>query len=124
MTEIGEKIKKASKQMEDNKKCCDSEVSKLQEQFDAIVSKLTEIMKNYRKKLSENLERKNAEVSEKMLNLETRKKQVLNLVKFLDENNSTMSDFSLIDNLRNLSNLLSNRDFDLEKGGHSVRYRR
>lgn len=45
------------------------------------------------------------------------------LVKFLEEKNSTMSDYSLIDNLKDLSNLLSNRDCDLEKGDHSVIYR-
>lgn len=48
----------------------------------------------------------------------------MDLVKFLEENNSTMSDFSLIDNLRNLSNLLSNRECDLVEGDHSVRYKR
>ncbi|XP_065925641.1 uncharacterized protein [Magallana gigas] len=124
VTEIDEKIKKASKQMEDNKKCCDSEVAKLQKQFDAIVSKLEEIKKNYGKTLKENLERKNAEVSEKKLDLERKKKQVMDLVKFLEEKNNTMSDHSLIDNLRDLSNLLSNRDCDLEKGDHSVKYRK
>ncbi|XP_052706609.1 uncharacterized protein LOC128182045 [Crassostrea angulata] len=123
VTEISEKIKKASKQIEDNQKCCDSEVARLQTQFDAIVSKLEEIKKNYEKTLSENLERKNGEVSQKKLDLEKKKKQVMDLVKFLEENNNTMSDHSLIENLRDLSNLLSNRDCDLDKGDHSVRYR-
>lgn len=120
--EIDEKIKKASKLMEDNQKCCDFEVSKLQKQFDAIVSKLEEIKNNYGKTLSENLERKNAEVSEKKLDLENKKKRVVDLAKFLEEKTSTMSDYSLIDNLRDLSNLLSNKACDLEKGDHSVRY--
>lgn len=55
--------------MEENKNFCDSEVSKLQKQFDAIVLKLEEINKNYGKTLKENLERKNAEVSEKKIRL-------------------------------------------------------
>uniref|UniRef100_A0A8W8IYZ2 B box-type domain-containing protein n=1 Tax=Magallana gigas TaxID=29159 RepID=A0A8W8IYZ2_MAGGI len=123
VTEIDKNIRKASKQMEDNKTCCDSEVFKLQKQFDAIISKLADINKNYIKKLSDNLERKNAEVSENILNLQRRKKRVMDLVKFLEEDNSTMSDYSLIDNIRNLSNLLSNRDFYLEKGDYSERYK-
>lgn len=35
-----------------------------------------------------------------------------------------MSDYSLIDNLRDLTNLVSTTDRDIGKGGHSVRYRR
>uniref|UniRef100_K1R4R3 Uncharacterized protein n=1 Tax=Magallana gigas TaxID=29159 RepID=K1R4R3_MAGGI len=124
VTEIDEKIKKASKQMEDNKKCCDSEVAKLQKQFVAIVLKLEEIKNNYWKTLKENLERKNAKVSEKKLDLEKKKKQVMELVKFLEKKNNTMSDYSLIENIRDLSNLLSNKDCDLEKGDYSVRFRR
>lgn len=35
-----------------------------------------------------------------------------------------MSDYILIDNLRDLSNLISNKDRDIKKENHSVRYRR
>ncbi|XP_065925025.1 E3 ubiquitin-protein ligase TRIM71-like [Magallana gigas] len=124
VTEIDEKIKKASKQIEDNQTCCDSKVTKLQNQFDAIVSKLKEIKENYGGKLKEDLVRKNGEVSGKKIDLEKKKKQVMDLVKFLEEKHSTMSDYSLIENLRDLSNLLLNRDCDLEKGEHSVKYRK
>ncbi|XP_065928726.1 tripartite motif-containing protein 2-like [Magallana gigas] len=123
IAEIDEKIKKASKQKEGNKKCCDSEVSKLQKHYDAIVSKLDEIKKNLETKLVEDLERKNAEVSKKKLDLEKKRDNIKDLVEFLEDKHGTMSDYSLIDNLRDLTNLVSNTDSDIERGDHSVRYR-
>ncbi|XP_052683071.1 uncharacterized protein LOC128163495 [Crassostrea angulata] len=123
IAEIDEKIKKASKQREGNKKCCDSEVSKLQKHYDVIVSKLDEIKKNLETKLVEDLERKNAEVSKKKLDLEKKRDNIKELVEFLEDKHGTMSDYSLIDNLRDLTNLVSNTDSDIERGGHSVRYR-
>nr|XP_034309487.1 uncharacterized protein LOC105346241 [Crassostrea gigas] len=122
--EIDEKIMKASKQREGNKKCCDSEVSKLQKHYDAIVSKLDEIKKHLDTKLVENLERKNAEVSKKKLDLEKKRDHIKDLVEFLEDKHGTMSDYSLIDNLRDLTNLVSNTDSDIEREDHSVRYRR
>eukprot|EP00105_Crassostrea_gigas_P045013 XP_019929161.1 PREDICTED: uncharacterized protein LOC109620696 [Crassostrea gigas] len=121
--EMDDKIKKSGKLMEDNRKFCDSEVFKLQKHYDEIVSKLDEIKKNIETKLRENLERKNAEVREKKLDLEKKTKQVLDLVKFLEEKHSTMSDYSLIDNLRDLINFVANADSDIEKGDYSMRYR-
>uniref|UniRef100_K1P1S7 Uncharacterized protein n=1 Tax=Magallana gigas TaxID=29159 RepID=K1P1S7_MAGGI len=123
IAEIDEKIQKASKQKVGNKKCCDSEVSKLQKHYDAIVSKLDEIKKNLETKLVENLERKNAEVSKKNLGLEKKRERIKGLVEFLEDKHGTMSDYSLIDNLRDLTNLVSNTDSDIERGDHSVRYR-
>uniref|UniRef100_K1Q441 Uncharacterized protein n=1 Tax=Magallana gigas TaxID=29159 RepID=K1Q441_MAGGI len=123
IAEIDEKIKKASKQREGNKKCCDSEVSKLQKHYDAIVSKLDEIKKNLETKLVEDLERKNAEVSNKKLDLEKKRDNIKDLVEFLEDKHGTMSDYSLIENLRDLTNLVSNTDSDIERGDHSVRYR-
>uniref|UniRef100_A0A8W8IGK9 B box-type domain-containing protein n=1 Tax=Magallana gigas TaxID=29159 RepID=A0A8W8IGK9_MAGGI len=46
------------------------------------------------------------------------------LVKFLEEKHSTMSDYSLIDNLKDLENLKSKKERDVEKEDFSVRYRR
>eukprot|EP00105_Crassostrea_gigas_P028289 XP_011449897.1 PREDICTED: E3 ubiquitin-protein ligase TRIM33-like [Crassostrea gigas] len=114
IAEIDEKIKKASKQKEGNKKCCDSEVSKLQKHYDAIVSKLDEIKKNLETKLVENLVRKNAEVSKKILGLEKKREHIKDLVEFLEDKHGTMSDYSLIDNLRDLTNLVSNTDSDID----------
>lgn len=54
--------------------------------------------------------------------LEKKREHIKDLVKFLDEKHSTMSDF--IENLRDLTNLVSNTDSDRKGGGHSVRYKR
>ncbi|XP_052703772.1 uncharacterized protein LOC128180031 [Crassostrea angulata] len=118
------KIQKATKLMENNQQCCDSEVSKFQKHYEAIVSKLAQIKKNLETNLKKNLEQKNAEVIEKKLDLEKKTKQVMDLVKFLEEKHGTMSDYNLIENLRDLTSLVSNTDIDIEKGDHSVRYRR
>uniref|UniRef100_K1PTY3 Uncharacterized protein n=1 Tax=Magallana gigas TaxID=29159 RepID=K1PTY3_MAGGI len=122
--EMDEKIEKAAKQMEDNQKCCDYEVSKLQKQFDEIVSKLVKIKIHLETELREGLVRKNAKVSEKKLDLEKNYKKIKDFVKFLEDKHSTMSDYCLIDNHRDLmTNLKSNKDSDKEKGYFSARYR-
>lgn len=74
--------------------------------------------------LREGLARKNAKVSEKKLDLEKNSKKIKDYVKFLEEKHSTMSDYCLIDNHRDLmTNLKSNKDSDKEKGYFSARYR-
>lgn len=124
LEELEKNIKMAIRKMEDNQKCCDLEGSKIQKHFDAIVSKLNEIKKNLDIKLREHIKRKNAKVNEKKINLERKNEQIKDLVKFLEEKHSTMSDYSLIDNLRDLTSLVSNKDSDLEWGKYAVRYRR
>lgn len=47
----------------------------------------------------------------------------MHLVEFLEENHSTMSDYSLIDNPRDLIKLVPNTNTNIENGNHSVRYR-
>ncbi|XP_052704912.1 uncharacterized protein LOC128180798 [Crassostrea angulata] len=120
---MDEKIEKAAKQMEDNQKCCDFEVSKLQKQFDEIVSKLIKIKIHLETELREGLVRKNAKVSEKKLDLEKNSKKIKDFVKFLEDKHSIMSDYSLIENLRDLTNLVSNTDGNIEKGDYSLMYR-
>lgn len=60
---MDENIKMATKQVEDNQTCCDSEINNLQIHYDAFVSKLNESKMNFETKLRENLDRINAEVS-------------------------------------------------------------
>ncbi|XP_052703774.1 uncharacterized protein LOC128180032 [Crassostrea angulata] len=119
-----EKIRNASKQLEVNQKRFDSEVSKLQKHYDAIVSKLDEIRKNIETKLREVLERENAELKRKQLDLKKKQIQINDLVTFLDEKHNTMSDYGLIDNLRDLTNLVFERDSEIKRGDHLVEYRR
>lgn len=58
------------------------------------MSKLDEIFEK-KKTLKESLDRKNAIVSKNKLELENRKNKIHNLVGFLEEKHSTMSDYSL-----------------------------
>lgn len=51
-------------------------------------------------------------------------KKIRDLVKFLEENNSNMFDYSLIDNLRDLNSLKSKKECALEKEDYSVSYRK
>lgn len=53
--------------MEDNQKCCDSELSKLQTHYDEIVAKLDKNKEKIETKLKENLKSKNAEMDMKKI---------------------------------------------------------
>lgn len=121
---IEEKIRNEFKQFEENQKRFDSEVLKLQKHYDLIVLQIVEIRKNIETKLREGLERKNAELKRKQLDLKKKQKQINDLLTFLDENYSTMSDYGLIENLRDLTNLVSNTGSGKEKGDYLLEYRR
>lgn len=124
LREIDKKIEMTAKQIEDNQKRCDIEISKLQKHYKGIISRLDEIKKNRESLLRDNLNRKNAEVREKTLDLENKKKQAIKLVKFVEEKHSTMSDYSLLDNLRDFPKLMPDEDSDIgrAKGDYSIRY--
>lgn len=47
----------------------------------------------------------------------------MDLVKFLEEKHNTMSDYCLIDNLRDLTNILSTNDSEIDQGNLSMRYK-
>lgn len=100
LREIDKKIEMAGKQIWDNRKRFDIEISRLQKHYKEIVSRLNEIKKNRERILRNNLQRKNTEVRQKTSDLENKKKQGINLVTFLEQKHSTMSDYSLLDNLR------------------------
>lgn len=74
LREIDKKIEMTAKQIKDNQKRCDIEISKLQKHYKEIISRLDEIKKNRESILRDNLKRKNAEVREKTLDLENKKK--------------------------------------------------
>lgn len=67
--------------------------------------------KNIEKRLRENMESKNITVYESTFNLIRKgKKTNYRCVLFLEVLQSAMYDFSLIDNLKNLQDIFSNRD--------------
>lgn len=58
------------------------------------------------------------------MDLKKKQIQINDLVTFLDEKHNTMSDYGLIDNLRDLTNLVFERDSEIKRGDHLVEYRR
>ncbi|XP_061167545.1 uncharacterized protein LOC133176438 [Saccostrea echinata] len=85
------------------------------------LTRLTEIKKSKEEELKDNLLKKNLD-KEKSL-IEEKKKKIIQIVEYMEENNSIMSDKSTIENQRDLSHLLSDFDIDLEKCGYSMSYR-
>ena len=108
--------------MEENKKRCESEVSKLQKHYDAIIEKLHKIKEKHEKTLRESLECKNAEVSEDKLSLEKKKKSVLQHIKSMKENSSTMTNIILIKAHRELTKVLSTQGNVAQKSGFLLRH--
>lgn len=82
--EMDKKIQKAAKQKEVNQRQCDSEVSKLQKHYDRIISKLDQLKMSHEKTLRDNLRSNSFEMNKEKVDLELKKKQVLELVKFLE----------------------------------------
>ncbi|XP_078336965.1 uncharacterized protein LOC144626566 [Crassostrea virginica] len=104
---IDEHMQKASQQMEENEKRYESQVLKLQKHYDAMVETLDKIRKKHEKIMRDSLERKNADVSKAKSSLEEKKKKVLQRVKSMKEEGSSMSDILLIKTHRELTKLIS-----------------
>ena len=94
--QIDEQIQEASKQMEENKKRCETEIARMQTHYDAILEKLKKIKQRHEKTLRHSLEIKNDDMSKVRSSLEEKKKKVLQRVKSLTENISTMTDNCLL----------------------------
>ncbi|XP_061184997.1 uncharacterized protein LOC133193012 [Saccostrea echinata] len=121
---IDEKIEKVSKQIKENKEQCDSEIKKLQKHFEEIMARLAEIKIHYEKTLIENLVKKYNQLNLMKSELEKKKKGIAHTVEFMEENNSTMSDYSLIDNHIELTKMLSELEVHMTNCQHSVRFTR
>lgn len=112
--QIDEKIKLASRQLEENKNRCETEVSRIQTQCDAMIEKLIEIKKKHEKTLKAGLESTNSQVIKTKLHLENKKQSILQHVRSLRNNGGTMTDMILLKTLRKLTKLLSTEDVDTE----------
>ena len=120
--QIDEKIQEASQQMDENKKRCETEIERIQRHYDAILEKLEKMKHKHEKILRDSLESKNADVSKIKLNLEEKKKRVLQRVKSLKENSGTMTDIILLKTHRELTKLLVTDSNSIEKSGFLFRY--
>ncbi|XP_062591590.1 transcription intermediary factor 1-beta-like, partial [Saccostrea cucullata] len=99
---INEKIEKVSNQITENKELCDTQIKKLQRHVDEIMARLTEIRENNERRLTEDLEEKNKKLNSVKSELNKRKKEIEEMVMFMEDNNSTMSDYGFLDNHREL----------------------
>ena len=120
--QIDEKIEKASKQMEVNKERCKTEVSRIQGQYDAMLEKLFKIRKQQEKALMDNLASKNSDLSQIRSILEEKKKNILQSVKSLKENERTMTDITFLRTHIELTKLLSTKNNDVEMSKFSMIY--
>ncbi|XP_078312058.1 uncharacterized protein LOC111137468 [Crassostrea virginica] len=120
--QIDEQIQEASKQMEENKKRCETEIARMQTHYDAIVEKLKKMKQRHEKTLRDSLESKNDDVSKVRSSLEEKKKKVLQRVKSLTENISTMTDIILLKTHRELMKLLLAERISIEMSGFLLRY--
>ncbi|XP_062593158.1 uncharacterized protein LOC134254633 [Saccostrea cucullata] len=119
---IDEEMEKVSKRIAANEELCDTEIEKLQKHVDEIIARLREIRKNNEQRLIDNLEEKNKKLNSEKSELDKKKKEIEEMVKFMEENNSTMSDYGFIDNHRELEELLFDLSVDIEDCKHSARY--
>ncbi|XP_061184998.1 uncharacterized protein LOC133193013 [Saccostrea echinata] len=115
---------KISKQIKENKQMCDSEIKKLRKHCEEVMARLTEIKKRHEKTLRENLVKKNDQLSHVKSELDKKKKGIVKTVEFMEDNNSTMSDYSLIDKQRELTKMLSELEVHMANCEHSVRFTR
>ncbi|XP_062570730.1 uncharacterized protein LOC134232766 [Saccostrea cucullata] len=119
---IDEKVEKVSKQIIENNGMCDTKIKKLQKHADEIMARLTEIRKQNERRLRDNLDAKNKKLNNVKSELDKKKKKIEDMVKFMDDNKSVMSDYGLIDNHRELKQLLAGLDIDVKNFKHSMRY--
>ncbi|XP_062576218.1 uncharacterized protein LOC134238111 [Saccostrea cucullata] len=123
---IDEKMEKVSKQITKNEEQCDSEIKKLQKHCDEIMAKLTEIRKQHEQTLRGDLVKKNDQPNHEKSELEKKRRRIVDTVEFMEENNSTMSDYSLIDNHRELRKMLTDLELEIHTTNcvHSMRFTR
>ncbi|XP_061165883.1 uncharacterized protein LOC133174801 [Saccostrea echinata] len=121
---IAEKIDKILQQITENKQLCDSEIKKLQKHYDEIIARLTEIRKRHEQTVRDDLVKKNDQLNHVKSELDKKKRGIIDMVEFMEENNSTMSDYSLIDNYRELTRMLSELEVHTTNCEHSVKFTR
>jgi hypothetical protein len=111
--------------MSEIEKQSDSEIQKLRKHFDEIIARLTEIKTRHEKTLTDHRIERSEQVNRLKTQYGELKKDVVETTQLLEENNSTMSDYNLIDNHRELLKLLSVGEEEEEvRSEYSLRYTR
>ncbi|XP_061178365.1 uncharacterized protein LOC133187006 [Saccostrea echinata] len=119
---IDEKLENLSKKIKANEEVCDSEIKKLQKHYNEIMARITNIKERKEQQFRNNLKKYIEKLDVAKSELNKTKKEIAQIVKFMEENNSTMSDYGFIDNYRELTQLLSGLDVDMKNSTPSVRY--
>ncbi|XP_061179598.1 uncharacterized protein LOC133188236 [Saccostrea echinata] len=123
--QIDQKIDDISKQITENENICDFQIESLGEHCKEIISKIEEAKQHHEQALRDNLTKKNTQMKQLQSKLERNKEQILETVEYITKNNNLMSNYSLIDNHRELARFLRNiSTFDIENCEHSLKYRK
>ncbi|XP_062586738.1 uncharacterized protein LOC134248347 [Saccostrea cucullata] len=122
LPEINKKMEKIPQQITENKELCDFETKRLQTHFDKIIAELTKFKKLQEKILRDDLIKTTDQLNLIKSELEKKKRVIVNTVEFMEENNSTMSDYGLIDNQRDLTKMPSELEIDMTNCEYSVRF--
>ncbi|XP_062599037.1 uncharacterized protein LOC134260500 [Saccostrea cucullata] len=119
---IDEKLRKIPQQLTKNKELCEADIKKLQNHYDEIITRMSEIREKNEQKLRDNLKERNEKLDVANSEINRKKKEIAEIVQFMEENNSTMSDYGFIDNHRELTKMLSGLDVDIKCNTPSMRY--
>ncbi|XP_062568789.1 uncharacterized protein LOC134230936 [Saccostrea cucullata] len=96
----------------------------MQRHHEEIITRLEEIKKKHEQTLRDSLEVQNEQINRVKSQLEMKKKQLLDLVKFMEESNGIMSDYSFVENHKELTELMSDLDVDMKRCEQRKRFRR
>ncbi|XP_062587364.1 uncharacterized protein LOC134249003 [Saccostrea cucullata] len=106
----------------ENEIMCEFQRKRLKKHFNEIIAKLTDIRDRKDEALKSNLHRKNEQITIWKSRIDKKGKQIIEIMKYMEENNRNMSDKNLIENQRDLKHLLA-LDIDMGNCDYSVRYK-
>lgn len=121
---LDEKIHNARREIKENEKRCDTEMSRLCETRDKIAELINtcELRKKQETAMIDNLKKKNSDVRKAKSNLEEKKTNILMRVNSLKTISSALSDIVLINTHRELMKLISCNDSNNEISLYSLRH--
>ncbi|XP_062596481.1 uncharacterized protein LOC134257926 [Saccostrea cucullata] len=115
--------KKITKMKAENDRTYESQRKNLKKHFDEIIKKLTDIRDRKDVALKSNLSEKNEQFTNGKSRIDKKKKQIIEIMKHMEDNHRTMSDKNLIENQRDLNHLLTDLEIDIGESNFSLRYK-
>jgi hypothetical protein len=120
--EIDRKIENTSVELKEIKKQGDYEMQKLRTHFNEIIARLTEIKTRREKTIGDHVIDRCEQVNNLKIQYEEHKTNLDDIVKLIEEHNSTMSDYKFINHHREMSQLVSAVDSSRKSCEFSLRY--